>query len=89
MRGRQQMTQGLPDWMANVLLLAMVGAMTAPLMLTAVRGGSSHEKNTESVDSDLQVVQDAAMEMADLPALARPASEAPLGTVGPITQTPP
>ena len=83
------MTQGLPDWMANLLLLVMVSAMTAPLVLAAVRGGSSHESNMESADSDLQVVQDAAMEMADLPALAQPASEGPLGPIRPITQTPP
>ena len=83
------MTLGLPGWMAIVLLLVMVGAMTAPLMLTVVRGGSSHEENTESVDSDMQVVQDAAMEMGDLPALAQPASEGPLGPIRPIAQTPP
>jgi hypothetical protein len=83
------MTQGLPDWMANVLLLVMVGAMTAPLMLTAARGGSSHESNMESAVSDLQVVQDAAMEMTDLPTMAQSASEAPMDPVGPITQTPP
>lgn len=75
--------------MANVLLLVMIGAMTAPLILTAIRGGSRHEKNPESVDSDLQVVQGAAMEMTDLPTLAKPASEAPLRSVRPITQTPP
>jgi len=75
--------------MANVLLLVMIGAMTAPLILTAVSGDSSYEKNPESVFSDLQVVQGAAMEMTDLPTMAQPASEAPLGSVGPITQTPP
>ena len=63
--------------------------MTAPLMLTVVHGAPRHDKNTESVYSDLQVVQDAAMEMADLPALAQPASEASLSPVGPITQAPP
>lgn len=89
MQGRRQMTPGLPNWMANVLLLVMVGAMTAPLMLTAIRGGSSHANSMESVDSDRQVIQDAATEKADRPVLAQPAPEAPLDAVRSITQTPP